>query len=1130
MKKISLFIVLLMFTGLQFLYAQQRTITGKVTSADDGTELPGVTVVIKGTTTAAVTDLKGNYKLDVPQTTTTLVFSFVGMKTQEVILGTSNTVDVKMEPTALSLEGVVVTALGITREKKALGYSVQDVKGGALQTDGGANITNQLSGRVSGVQVTSASGNMGGSSRILIRGINSISGNNQPLYVVDGTVLDNSDFNTTDAARGAGGYDYGNMAQDINPDDVASISVLKGANAAALYGSRAANGVILITTKKGLKQTATNKSIGVEYSTGLNFEQVSYLPEYQNKYGGGNGSLGATWEVKTYADNSGYYKVPGVDGDGNAYQSFDLGMDYGIDESFGPAYSSTAGQYVNLDSYGIDLTGTSYENAPIYYRPWNSFDAWDTENYGKSIEWKAPKSDVKDFFDTGLGWTNNVAFTGGSDKSAVRLGLGTFNSSGYMPESKLDRYTVNLSASTDLTKKLKATSSINFITSKTKGRPETGYGDVNPVERFNQWGQRQIDMLSQQDYINPDGTQRSWNRTSMDDATPAYSNNPYWDRNMNYQNDKRDRYYGNVGLSYQINSWLSAQGKINLDNYTFRTQERVAIGSASQSYYRQQLRSNSEMNAEYLFLVDKTLNKDFRLNGTFGGNIMDRTYKLNSASTIGGLIIPELYTVSNSLTNVASDYSNHKRINSLYGSASLGWKSMAYLDVTLRNDWSSALPDGKNSYLYPSFSLSYVLTELPAIKAAKWLTFAKVRGGYAQVGNDTDPYRTTLSYSNFLDVDGYPYHFQPYGLYTLPNTLNNPNLKPEMTNSSEIGTELRFLNDRIGLDLTYYSKTSLDQIIPVAVSGASGYSFQVLNAGKITNKGIEIFLTGVPVKTKSKKFEWTITANFAKNRNKVVELYPGIDNLQLGVAPFLVTVNAKVGEEYGQIMGTDFIYDADGNKVVDADGRYLSSAVKALGSVLPDWNMGIGNEFKIFGFSVTTLLDIQHGGKFFSTTKMWGTYTGILAASVDGDNTIISNGDIRENGVVIDAMVANFDADGNVIFNADGTAQVTGVNTTSIDAYTWTTDHYNGPAAQNVLDADYIKLREITVSYSIPAKKLGLVNDVKIGLYGRNLATFGTAMKGIDPEQNNSSGNVQGIEGAGLPSLRNFGFNVSFKF
>jgi len=1114
MRKFTIFLALMLFIGAQVALAQ-RTITGKVTGSDDGAGIPGATILVKGTTVGSITDVDGKFTLNVPKDKNVVLVSFVGMKSQEIKLGPDAVMDVILSPDVQELEGVVVTALGITRDKKALGYSVQDVKGSSLQTDGSANVINQLSGRVAGVQVSAASGNMGGSSRILIRGINSISGNNQPLFVIDGTIIDNSDFNTVNTARGAGGFDYGNMAQDINPDDIASISVLKGANAAALYGSRAANGVILITTKKGAVQKG--KQIGIEFNTGLSFEQVSYLPKYQNTYGGGNGGLDATWEVKTYADNSGYYKIPASDG---SYQSFDLGMDYGIDESFGPAYATNAGDF--LKNYGIDVPlGSPYFNQPIYYRPWNSFDSWDTENYGKSIEWKAPAHDVKDFFKTGLGWTNNIAFTGGSQAAQFRLALGTFNSSGYMPNSTLDKYTVGVSGNVNMTKDLKAFADINYISTKTKGRSETGYGDINPVERFNQWGQRQLDMYAQKDYINPDGSQRSWNRTSMDDPTPAYSNNPYWDRNMNYENDKRDRYYGNVGVSWQITSWLKAQGKLNLDNYVFRTQERVAIGSASQSFYREQIRTNSELNAEFLFLVDKTFGKDWRLNANFGGNMMDRNYKLNSSSTIGGLLIPELYTVSNSLSNVASDFKSWKRINSLYGSASLGWKSMLYLDVTLRNDWSSTLPKDKNSYLYPSVSLGWVVSELPGIKEAKWLTFAKVRGSWAQVGNDTDPYRTSLNYANFLDANGYPYHFPPYGMYQLPTTLNNPNLKPEMTRSWEIGAELKFLNNRLGLDFTYYNKASKNQIIPVAVSGASGYSFQVLNAGKITNKGFELFLSAVPVRVKN-IFDWTITANFAKNTNKVVELYPGIDNLQLGVGPFQISVNAKVGDEYGQLMGTDYIYDENGNKVVDSDGRYLKSGVKALGSVLPDWNMGIGNEFKLYGFDLRVLLDIQHGGNFFSTTKLWGTYTGILAETAE-------NG-IRENGIVIDAMAAAYDVDGNVIYNPDGTAQVTGANTTVLDGRTWCTDHYDGPAAQNVLDASYIKLREITLSYTIPAKLTGPIQNLKIGLFGRNLATFGTAMVGIDPEQNNSSGNVQGIEGAGLPSTRTFGFNIGFNF
>lgn len=1128
MRKFMIFLALMLFIGMQVANAQ-RTISGTVTSSEDKSPIPGATILVRGTTIGVITDVDGKFTLTVPQNQNMILVSYVGMKTQEITLGTDNVYNIVLEPEIKELEGVVVTALGITREKKALGYSVQDISGNALQNDGNANVINQLSGRVAGVQVTSASGNMGGSSRVLIRGINSISGNNQPLFVIDGTIIDNSDFNSVDAARGAGGYDYGNMAQDINPDDIASISVLKGANAAALYGSRAANGVILVTTKKGVAQAG--KAVGIDFSTGLNFEQVSYLPEYQNEYGGGNGGLGATWEVKGFTDNSGYYKIPYTDADGNSFQSFDLGMDYGIDESFGPKYSTAAGGYINDLASALELSinvpqSSPYYNQPLYYRAWNSFDAWDTEHYGKSIQWKAPKHDVKDFFNTGIGWTNNVAFTGGSEAAQFRLSLGTYNSSGYMPESTLDKYTIGVSANANLTSTLKAFTDISYISTKTKGRPETGYGNVNPVERFNQWGQRQIDMWDQKAYINPDGTQRSWNRTSMDDPTPAYSNNPYWDRNMNYQNDKRDRYYGNVGLSWQLLPWLRAQGKVNLDNYLFRTQERVALYSATKSYYREQLYSNSELNAEWLLLAEHSFGRDWRLNVTVGGNMMDRNYKRNSGSTLGDLLIPELYTISNALDNVASDFKSWKRINSVYGSASLGWMSMLYLDVTARNDWSSTLPKGKWSYFYPSVSLSWVITQLEPVKNAKWLTFAKVRGSYAKVGNDTDPYKYNSFYYNFLDINNYPYHFPPYGLYTVPGLtslqpLNNPKLKPESTTSWEVGAELKFLNNRLGLDFTYYSKQSLDQIIPIAVSPSSGYAYQLGNAGEITNKGIELYLTAVPLKIKT-IFDWTITANFAKNKNKVVKLVEGVDNLQLGVAPFLVTVNARVGEDYGQIMGTDFVYDESGHKVVDADGRYLQTAVKELGSVLPDWNLGIGNEFHLFGFNIRALVDIQHGGKFFSTTKLWGTYTGILKASA-------ANG-IRENGIVIDAYTAAVDADGNVIYNPDGAAVTTGPNTKVLDARTWATDHYDGPNAQNVLDADYVKLRELTVSYTIPAKLTGAVHNLKVGVYGRNLATWGTAMKGIDPEQNTSSGNIQGIEGAGLPSLRNFGFNIGFNF
>ena len=1127
MRKFTLLLSLMLLIGLQAAFAQ-RTISGRVTSSEDGSSIPGATVLVKGTTVGAITDVDGKYTLALPAGKNVIIVSYVGMKTQEITLGEDNLVNLILEPEVVVLGDVVITALGVSREKKALGYSVQDMKGSELTTDGSASVINSLSGKFSGVQVTSGTGNMGGSSRVLIRGVNSINGSNSPLFIIDGVIIDNSDFNSYTTARGAGGYDYGNMAQDINADNVESISVLKGANAAALYGSRAANGVIMITTKKGSKQKG--KLVGVEFSTGLNFEQVAILPVYQTKYGGGNGGLGPTWEIKYYTDNSGYYKVSGVDADGNPFASFDIGMDYGIDESWGPGYDLTAGEFLPTQEFGytLDAAGqaawdASYANNPIYYRPYNSFQDWDTENYGKSIEWKSPEAGVKNFFKTGIGWQNSLAFSGGSDAAQFRLGLNTFNSSGYMPNSTLDRYTVSFSGKANLTPKLSAFSDMTYINTQVNGRPETGYGDLNVVERMNQWGQTQLDYDVLETYANPDGTQITWNRVGMDDPTPNYSDNPYWDRYMNYENDVRNRYYGNVGLLWKITSWLSAKGQVNLDNYTFQTNERMAIGSAFKSYYRQSTYQNSELNAEFLLMANKKFGEDWGLNVNLGGNYRNKDYKSLNSTTIGGLFIPELYTLSNAPSNTSLDFKSRKVVNSLYGSISLGWKSMLYLDVTGRNDWSSTLPKTHQSYFYPSVSLSWVFKELPGLKEAKWLTYGKIRGGWAQVGNDTDPYRTLFAYANMLDPDLYPYQFGSLAIYQLPTTLNNPELLPETTRSWEVGLELKFLQNRIGLDATYYSKNSINQILPVAISGATGYYYKVMNAGEIANKGVELFLTLVPVVVKD-KFEWTITANFGLNRNKVVSLAEGIENLQLGAAPFNVTVNALVGEPYGQIMGSDFVYDSEGNPVVDQDGRYLVGDVKPLGSVLPDWNLGVGTQFYLHGFTLGALIDIQQGGHFFSTTKMWGIYSGILEPSAEGT--------MREDGVVIDAPVAVFDGSGNPVYNEDGTVQVEEEwNTTVLDARTYCSDFYDGPAAQNVLDASYVKLREISLSYTFPAKWTGPVRNLKIGLFGRNLATWGLAMKGIDPESaTTSSGNIQGIEGAGLPSTRTFGVNIGFNF
>lgn len=1092
MRKLAFTLTLFLICGVQIVFAQ-KVVTGKVTDANDGTSLPGVTVSIKGTTLGTTTGVNGEYSLRIPANSQTLVFSYVGYEKQELPIGSNAVINTSMIASSITLNEVVVTALGISREKKSLGYSVQDVKSEDINRTRNANMLNSLSGKVSGVQITTATGNMGGSSRVTIRGINSISGNNQPLYVVDGIVIDNSDFNTVDAARGAGGYDYGNMAQDINPDDIENVTVLKGPNAAAMYGSRASNGVIVISTKKGKYTEGAAKTLGVSVNSGISFDQVSILPNYQNLYGGG-------------------FVLGGADGfnqqviNGKTYNL----MDYATDESWGPKY-----------------------NKDVQYLPaWSIYD-WEAK--GKvgdlqTVPWTASENDVKSFFKTGITMSNSVDLTGGTSTTAFRLGYSNNNTSGYMPNMQLNKNTLSFSGSSKLGKKLNAFAAISYIKTDATGRPATGYDDNNIMQKFNQWGQRQLDMKKMETYRQPDGTQRVWNRGAWNDPAPAYSDNPYWTRYMNYQNDVRDRYFGNFGVTLDIFDWLKLTGKVNNDAYTMRSEERVAIGSQAQTEYYEQLRQVQETNSEFLFAADKNLSQTLHLNATFGGNMRNWKSWRNAGLTAGGMVIPDFFSLQNTISTASTiDFNWAKKINSLYGSASLGWKSMMFLDLTLRNDWSSTLPASNRSYMYPSITGSFILTELPVLSGNKILSFAKVRAGWAMVGNDTEPYNLANLYTINPVFNG---NFRT----TIPPTLNFPYLKPETTTSTEIGVDLRFLSNRIGLDFTYYDKSSTNQILAVAISGASGYNYKYINAGEITNKGYEFMLTMVPVKAKD--FEWNINVNYSHNTNKVVSLAEGVSVYQLGSAPFKVTVNAEVGKPYGTIRGTNYVFDDKGNKLINSNGTYAVSLVEDIGNIMPKFNMGITNSFRIKGFELSTLIDIQQGGKLFSTTNMWGMYSGILSESV----AINANGkNIRDDvagttggGHLYEGVYGSKGADGVVVYKtAAGAVSATPVkNATYLDGESYGGQFYDGPIAQNIFKSDYIKLREVRLGYTIPSK-LTLkyrIQNIRLAAYGRNLAIWGRDNQHIDPENTTSSGNVQGLEGGALPSLRTFGVNLSFNF
>ncbi|WP_306353613.1 SusC/RagA family TonB-linked outer membrane protein [Flavobacterium sp. '19STA2R22 D10 B1'] len=1039
-NKLNVFLALLLGLFVQISFAQEITVSG-IVSDNSGLPLPGVNVSIKGAKTGIQTDFDGKYaiKADKGQV---LVFTFIGMKTTEKVI-TAAKLDLVMQDDAVELEGVVVTALGIKREKKSLGYASQEVKGDLISESGQNNALSALSGNVAGIQVTAPS-TMGGSSRIVLRGVGSVTGDNRPLIVVDGIPLDNGNYNDVNTQRGAGGRDYGDATADINPNDIESITVLKGGPASALYGSRAGNGAILYTTKSGKKGKTE-----IVFNSGLTLESVNIMPKLQNQYGGGSSP---TFDTATI--NGQVYNIPAYD----------------TDESWGP----------------------KFENQP--YLPWNAFDPEFAGDYLKPIAWSASKNDVRSFFNTGVTRNNSIALSKSfQDGSSVRFSYANNMTEGIVPNSKLNKNTFNINASSQLTEKLKVEAMVNFTQTKGFNRPEVGYGDNSLGQKFFQWGQRQLDFNTLKDYKLANGDQRSWNRTSYDDGTPLYSDNPYWTIYENTSEDKRNRLYGNAKITYNITPDLFVVGNLYADTYNFRTNERVAIGSNAQSSYKETNRTLTDINYEARLHYNKTFG-EFSVSAFAGVN--RRQFILNelSGETVGGLKLPGLFNFGNSVAQaLAKNTESRKRTNSAYAFLSLGYKDMLFIEATDRNDWFSTTTKDVN---YASVTGSFVFSTL--LKEANWLSFGKIRAGWAQAGNDTDPYRL----ANYKTINQ---PFQGDVTYSNPRILNNPSLVPEMKTTKEVGLEMRLFNSRVGIDLSYYDAITKDLITPLELDPSTGFTAKYINAGRLQNRGFEATVNVMPIQTED--FSWNVTWNFAKNNNKLLELYEGVESLQIAQAPFRARLLAVVGEQYGQIYGTDYTYDANGNKIIDPNtGLYVASGQKSLGSITPDYNMGLRNTIKYQNVSLSFLIDMQKGGSYFSTTHMYGTYSGML------ENTA-ANG-IRENGVVLDGVLP------------DGTP-----NTKNITAQAWAKAHNNSVDAQNVFKSDYFKLREVTLSYNLPKKYVGPFDGIQISAYGRNLFTWGLDWKGMDPEMASyGSGNVQGIEGGSLPSTRTYGMNVQFKF
>ena len=1068
MKLFSTLLALLIFSVGTV--CAQTTVSGTVTD-QTGEAVIGATVLAKGSTVGTTTDPDGKYSLQVPPGVDTLVFSYIGYATQEVAV-TGDVINILMTE-GLALDKVVVTALGISREEKSLGYSTQEVDGDDINQARDANFLNTLQGKVAGVQITGSS-NLGGSTRILLRGAASITGNNQPLFVVDGVPLDNTNFTARNAAganssaadrnqvRSAGGYDYGNAIADINPDDIETINVLKGPAGAALYGDRGSNGVIMITTKKGTKKKDGSPTIGVSINSSVQFNEVAVLPNYQNRYGGGAGLT---------------FPTSGLDSNQQTVQ-------FGYDGSWGPEFN---GQQV---------------------RHWDSYDAWDTDNFGQTRAWQANPNNVQDFFRTGVLTTNSISLNGANTAGAFRLGYTNTQQTGTQENSNLNRHNISFNGNYNLTDRLNAFVSGNFVANRANGRPNTGYG-ASIMSQFNQWFQRQLDMDRLRNYKNPDGTQRTWNRRSEGNAAPQYWDNPFWDRYENGQTDRRERLFGNIGFRYEIIDGLGISGRAMTDFYTDRREEWVAVGGVNEARYSEDVHFIRENNYEAKIDYTKRFAETISLTAFAGMNYRTSLYERNYSSTLGGLNTPGYYNLANSVSNLdIVDYTEQLEIFSMFANASVGYKDFLYVDLSYRFDINSTLPVENNLYNFYSVGGSFIFSEL--LPQNNILSFGKLRVSYGQTGAGTNPYRLDNTYIVNPSVGN-------NGLATVPNRSNNPDLRPELTSGFETGLDLRFFNDRLGLDITYYNQVTRDLIFPVVQSASTGYSSRILNAGRVLNYGVEVAAYATPIQTKS-GFRWDLGFNIARNQNLVLELYPGTDNLRLS-SLFGVALEARVGQPYGTLVGTDFVYGADGNKLVDpTTGTYLASDPQPLGSVLADFTGGLSTTLSYKGLSLYLLFDFQGGGSIFSLTNVWGKYSGVL------DET--AQGTIREDGITVDGMLAQQDGSGE--WSSTGVP-----NNINIDAQT----HYFSNQGYfinsvDVYDASFIKFREARLGYTFPNKIFGKTpfRDVTLSVVARNIAILFSNVPNIDPEAAVNSGNIQGFEGGQLPTERSIGVNVNLKF
>ena len=1082
------------------LSAYAQNVTGSVTDAATGEPLPSVSVKEKGTSNAAITNFDGNYTIKAGKGAV-LVFSSMGYASQEVSV-TGNTMNVALAISSSKLDEVVVTALGISRDKKSVGYAIQEVGGAEVNKVKDANFMSSLSGKVAGVNIRQ-SGTMGGSANVVIRGYKSLTGNNQALFVVDGIPISNQITNTGNQQTGRGGYDYGNAAMDINPEDIDKVSVLKGAAATALYGARAANGVILITTKKGTKRNGLGVSVTSGYTVG-SVNPDTYV-RYQNRYGEGYGQYYGPDTIAGYPTN-GYMVAYDVDGDGIDDPCTPTTEDASFGLAFDPNFMVYTWEslYPELSTYGQKSAHVAGANNPLY------------------------------FFEQSANINNSVAIDGGNDNGSFRLSATQFSTKGIVPGSSLKRNNFSFTGSLKASDKLTVSTTAQFIQQAGRGRYGTGYDSRNPNQSFRQWFNVGVDMAKQKEAYELTGKNITWNPFGYgygDDALkPIYFDNPYFSVLENYQTDQRNRLIGNMMANYKINDWLDFMGRASIDTYSELQEERAAVGSVEIPGYIRRNRNVTETNIDMILSANKVFgsNDEFSFNGRLGSNIRRNSVEAISASTNGGLVVPGVYALSNSVNtpNAPGETAYQIGVNGLFAAASLGYKNFLYVDLTGRQDVSSTLPAANNTFFYPSATMSLVFSELIDVDA---ISFGKVRLNYAEVGADAPAQALADAYNMGTA-------FGSTSLASAPSTSNNAGLLPESTVSTEAGLEMMFFNNRVGFDVSVYDQTSFNQIMPAKVSSTSGTIYKYVNAGEINNKGIELSLSATPIQAGD--FEWNTNLNWTKNTNMVVSLFEGAENLQLASVQGGVTIEARPGQAYGVIYGTTHVRDADGRPVVyDMPAqyggvRYLVGDKDVIGNINPDWYAGWNNSFRFKNWTASVLLDMQMGGNFFSLDTYYGYATGIYDFSA-GDNDLgnpvrdlaIDGGGYKINNVAYwDGSTV--DGDGNP------SGFVVGDYYADMHYYGNALGYARNAREYHVWDASFIKLREVALNYSVPSSYLGStgIKGLDVALTGRNLAILWKNNPYSDPEAGLSAGNVQGYQSGAYPAVREVGVNVKLKF